>query len=132
MNPFLHAPVATPQAVPQGISASRATPWRRRAGQWVVAAGLVAGGPGMAMADTRATPAPPVLVNVNIATVAQLETLKGIGPKTAALIVSERERAGPYVSFQDFAERIRGIGPKRAAALREAGATVSSGPAPAP
>lgn len=81
-----------------------------------------------ASVSTLAASVPATSINVNIATVAQLLTIKGIGPKTAALIVSERERAGPYVSFQDFVERIRGIGPKRAAALWDAGVRVSSGP----
>lgn len=133
MNPFLESTVATPLLAPEALGANtsrRSAPWRRLAGGLVVAAGL-----GLAAATAVATPLPISTgygVNVNVATVAQLVAIKGIGPKTAALIVSERERAGPYVSFQDFAERIKGIGPKRAAALREAGVSVSSGPAPAP
>lgn len=67
-------------------------------------------------------------VNVNVASVQELQAVRGIGPKTAELIVRERERSGPFESFEDFAERIRGIGPKRAQALREAGLTVSSTP----
>lgn len=136
MNPFLESAVAEPQAVPGPVGVSsggQLPPWRRLASGLVVAAGL-----GLGVASTTlpvAASPPPVSagagVNVNIATVAQLVAIKGIGPKTAALIVSERERAGPYVSFQDFAERIKGIGPKRAAALRDAGVTVSSSPPPA-
>jgi len=36
------------------------------------------------------------MLNVNTATVAQLETIKGIGPKTAAAIVSYREEHGDF------------------------------------
>lgn len=70
-------------------------------------------------------------VNANLATAAQLETIKGIGPKTAQIIIQERERSGPFESIQDLAERVRGIGPRKARALREAGLTVSQGAPPA-
>lgn len=65
-------------------------------------------------------------VDVNVATAEQLETLRGIGPKTAQTIVRERARSGPFHSLQDFTERIRGIGPKRAAALQAAGLRVGA------
>lgn len=60
-------------------------------------------------------------VNVNQATVQQLQQVKGIGPKTAERIIEERERAGPYRSLQDLSDRIKGIGPKRLLGLKEAG-----------
>ncbi len=65
-------------------------------------------------------------LDVNVASAQQLETLRGIGPKTAQTIIDERARSGPFLSFQDFAERIRGIGPKRAESLRAAGLRVGS------
>lgn len=68
--------------------------------------------------------AQPAQVNANVATAAELETIKGIGPKTARSIVSERQRSGLFESFQDFSERIRGIGAKRAATLRAAGLVI--------
>lgn len=68
--------------------------------------------------------AQPAQVNANVATAAELETIKGIGPKTARSIVSERQRSGLFESFQDFSERIRGIGAKRAASLRAAGLVI--------
>lgn len=70
------------------------------------------------------TAAQPAQVNANVATAAELETIKGIGPKTARSIVSERQRSGLFESFQDFSERIRGIGTKRAASLRAAGLVI--------
>lgn len=45
-------------------------------------------------------------VNVNTATVAQLETLPGIGPKTAAQIVKGR----PYKNAADFRAKVKRIG----------------------
>ncbi|MGG4603342.1 ComEA family DNA-binding protein [Paenalcaligenes sp. Me131] len=63
-------------------------------------------------------------VNVNTATDEQLQQIKGIGPKTAALIMEERERGGPFVDFQDLQERVKGIGAKRAQSLEQGGLTV--------
>jgi competence protein ComEA len=56
-------------------------------------------------------------VNVNTATAAELETLPGVGPATAAAIVDERTRNGPFASIDDL-ERVPGIGPAKLAALR--------------
>ena len=57
-------------------------------------------------------------VNVNIATAAELESLPGVGPATAAAIVDDRTRNGPFASVDDL-ERVPGIGPSKLAALRE-------------
>lgn len=46
------------------------------------------------------------MVNVNTATVAQLETLPGIGPKTAAEIIKNR----PYKNAADFRAKVKRIG----------------------
>jgi competence protein ComEA len=56
-------------------------------------------------------------VDVNTATAAELETLPGVGPATAAAIVDERTRNGPFASIDDL-ERVPGIGPAKLAALR--------------
>lgn len=66
-------------------------------------------------------------VNVNAATDEQLQQIKGIGPKTAALILEERERGGPFVDFQDLQERVKGIGAKRAQSLQQEGLTIQGG-----
>ena len=55
-------------------------------------------------------------VDVNRASVAELQALPGVGPATAAAIVGERDRNGPFASFEDL-ERVRGIGPAKLAAL---------------
>ncbi|MFT6765058.1 MAG: competence protein ComEA [Candidatus Aldehydirespiratoraceae bacterium] len=55
-------------------------------------------------------------VDVNRATAAQLEMLPGVGPTTAAAIVTERGRNGPFVSVAEL-DRVPGIGPAKLAAL---------------
>jgi|26BtaG_2_1085354.scaffolds.fasta_scaffold05698_2 competence protein ComEA len=50
-------------------------------------------------------------VNVNTATVEQLDTLERIGPKTAKAIVQYREKNGPFKTFEDF-DKVYRIGPK--------------------
>jgi competence protein ComEA len=65
-------------------------------------------------------------LDVNTATEAQLEGIRGIGPKTASLIVKERQQRGQFSSFEDFAGRVRGIGPKRAEQLAAQGLTVGA------
>lgn len=66
-------------------------------------------------------------VDINLASAQELQTLKGIGPKTAENILVERDRGGPYASLIDLSERVKGIGPKKLAALKDAGLVV--GPA---
>lgn len=63
-------------------------------------------------------------VDVNTATADQLRAVRGIGPKTAQLIIEERTRGGKYESFDDFSERVKGIGPKKSVALQASGLTV--------
>jgi competence protein ComEA len=57
-------------------------------------------------------------VDVNRATVDELDELPGVGPATAAAIVTERERNGPFASIDDL-DRVPGIGPAKLAALRD-------------
>lgn len=75
-------------------------------------------------------------VNVNSAGAQELETITGIGPKTAQTIVEERNRGGSFESFEDLSERVKGIGPKKAKSLQAAGLVVGPGgstpKAPAP
>ena len=56
------------------------------------------------------------LVNLNTATVDQLDTLPGVGPVTAAAIVAWREANGGFTSVDQLAE-VDGIGPARLAKL---------------
>jgi competence protein ComEA len=61
------------------------------------------------------TPAGPV--NINSATVDQLDVLPGVGPTTAASIVAHREQRGPFQTVEQLGD-VRGIGPAKLDALR--------------
>jgi competence protein ComEA len=73
-------------------------------------------------------------VDVNKATPAELDGVKGIGPAIAAKIVDERKK-GSFKDWNDFVGRVSGIGEKSAAKLSADGLTVNgqafSGAAPA-
>jgi competence protein ComEA len=60
----------------------------------------------------------PAVVDLNTATVADLESLPGIGPATARAIVEHRRRYGPFRSVDDLLA-VRGIGPAKLAQLRD-------------
>lgn len=57
-------------------------------------------------------------VNLNTATVEELDGLPGIGPATAQKIVDDRSRNGPFASPEDLM-RVPGIGPKKFDALKD-------------
>lgn len=117
MNPFLKDPVATP------LEAKHLGGWRsstfngrahtlsRRASAVAMVAGLAVGLPAQA-------------IDVNVASVSQLESLRGVGPRTAKLIVHERARAGAFTSMEDLSDRVRGLGERRVRALQAAGLEV--------
>lgn len=71
--------------------------------------------PGSADAPGDAPSGP---VDLNMAAAGELETLPGVGPATAAAIVDDRTRNGPFASVDDL-ERVPGIGPAKLAALRD-------------
>jgi competence protein ComEA len=56
-------------------------------------------------------------IPVNTASVEELDTLPGIGPKTAQAIVEYRETHGKFNSAEDLLQ-VPGIGPKKLAALK--------------
>ena len=62
--------------------------------------------------------APSGPVDVNHATVDELDELPGIGPATATAIVDHREESGPFASVDDL-EAVRGIGPAKLDAIRD-------------
>jgi competence protein ComEA len=69
--------------------------------------------------STRTAKKPTVpdrLMDLNTATVAELDTLPGIGPVLAARIVAEREKK-PFAKVEDL-RRVSGIGPKKFEAIR--------------
>ena len=57
-----------------------------------------------------------VPIDINTAGVEELDTLPGIGPRTAQAIVSYREAHGEFNSPEDLLQ-VRGIGPKKLAVL---------------
>ncbi len=56
-------------------------------------------------------------MNINTATADELDALPGVGPSTAAAIVDDRERNGPFSSPEDLM-RVSGIGEKKFAKLQ--------------
>lgn len=57
------------------------------------------------------------MVDLNRGSLAELQTLPGIGPKTAQAIVSYREDVGPFKSVDDLL-KVKGIGPKKLESIR--------------
>jgi competence protein ComEA len=80
-------------------------------------------------ASPRSTPAAKTSVsgplNLNTATVSQLETLPGIGKSTAQRILEYREKSGGFKKIEDLMN-VRGIGEKNFLKLKPL-VTVSSG-----
>ena len=72
-----------------------------------------------APASTESAPAAPTEpVDLNSATLEELDTLDGVGPATAKKILEYREQHGGFHSVDEL-DQIAGIGEKRLAALRE-------------
>lgn len=57
-------------------------------------------------------------VNLNSASAEQLDALPGIGPSTAAKIITDRTENGPFKSVDDLM-RVPGIGPAKFEALKD-------------
>lgn len=147
MNPFLESTVAKPLADTSAVmplprsqpSSPPHTPCRRRltrpyrlwrkhdrmptqAFYFGVGVGLLV----LATCYPRAAFA----VDVNTADVTQLMSVRGIGPKTAQLIMAERQRGGEFESWSDLSDRVKGIGSKKTAALQAAGLTLKAAATP--
>jgi len=63
-----------------------------------------------------AEPVIPTIIDLDIATAAEIETLRGVGPGLAARIVSDRDSLGPFGSTDEL-QRVRGIGARLAAKI---------------
>jgi competence protein ComEA len=89
-------------------------------GQQVVVPRRAAGGAAAAPASATggAGSAPGAPVNLNSATLEQLDTLDGVGPATAQKIIDWRTQNGGFRSVDDLGQ-VPGIGPKRMEALRD-------------
>lgn len=57
-------------------------------------------------------------ININTATVEQLQTLKGIGEKTAMAIIEYRDSVGTFSSVSELTE-VKGIGEKKLALISQ-------------
>ncbi|HTH04921.1 MAG TPA: helix-hairpin-helix domain-containing protein [Ilumatobacteraceae bacterium] len=68
--------------------------------------------------DSSGSTQPAGPVDVNRATIDELETLPGVGPATAAAIVAYRDAHGPFASVDALAD-VSGIGPAKLAAIRD-------------
>jgi competence protein ComEA len=73
---------------------------------------------GVAAANAAGATAPGVPLDLNTATVEQLDELDGIGPATAQQIVAYREEHGGFGSVEEL-DQVPGIGETRLAALRD-------------
>ena len=58
----------------------------------------------------------PAIVDLDIATAEQIETLRGIGPSLAKRIVADRDSLGPFGSLAEL-QRVKGVGPRLAARI---------------
>ena len=86
---------------------------RRGAAGGAPAAGGPAGSPGTADVGGAQPP-----VNLNTATLEQLDTLDGVGPGIAQRILDYRDEQGSFGSVDELGQ-VPGIGEKRLAALRD-------------
>ena len=59
----------------------------------------------------KATATATAPVNLNTATATQLETIPGVGAKTAALIIEYRQKNGGFKKIEDLMN-VRGVGEK--------------------
>ncbi len=90
---------------------------------WVLGMGmgvwaLALAGPGTARAAERATG-----LDINQASEADLDGLRGVGPALTARILAQRAQA-PFADWADLQRRVKGIRPTTARRLAEQGLTV--------
>ena len=64
-------------------------------------------------------------VDINKATQADLESIKGIGPVISTKILDERKKGGPFKDWDDVIARVKGLGEGNAAKFSGDGLTVN-------
>ena len=98
--------------IPRMGSTPRVTLPRPHAGiNLPIAGGSGGAGPGGGATSTAG------IVDINSATLSDLDALPGVGPSTAQAIIDYRTANGPYASVDDLLN-VRGIGPSKLAAMR--------------
>lgn len=60
----------------------------------------------------------PPRININTAQQSELETIRGVGPKTAQAIIEYRTANGPFARAEEIMN-VKGIGPKKYDAMKE-------------
>lgn len=70
------------------------------------------GTPAASSSEATSSSGEPAIVNINTASVDELDTLPGVGPSTAQAIVDDRTQNGPFASTEDLM-RVSGIGEKK-------------------
>ncbi|NCN70926.1 MAG: helix-hairpin-helix domain-containing protein [Rhodoferax sp.] len=63
-------------------------------------------------------------LDINQASEAELDSIKGIGPGTSSKILDERKKA-PFKDWNDFIVRVNGIGVVKAARFSAEGVTIN-------
>ncbi|MBK7502662.1 MAG: helix-hairpin-helix domain-containing protein [Polaromonas sp.] len=63
-------------------------------------------------------------VDVNKATAAELDSIKGIGPAISAKILEEKKKGGNFKDWNDLVTRVSGVGEANAAKFSSEGLTV--------
>jgi competence ComEA-like helix-hairpin-helix protein len=64
----------------------------------------------------KAEPETPAIIDLDLASAEQIETIRGIGPSLARRIVADRDSLGPFGSLEEL-QRVKGVGPKLAARI---------------
>ncbi|NBY45226.1 MAG: ComEA family DNA-binding protein [Acidimicrobiia bacterium] len=77
-----------------------------------ISGGAGGGGGATGVATGATNSAVPQLININLASVIELEQLPGVGPSTAKAIVAYREKNGAFLKVEDLL-KVRGIGPAK-------------------
>jgi competence protein ComEA len=57
--------------------------------------------------------------DLNRAPARHLRLIRGIGPSRSRALVLERQKGGPFATFEEVARRVRGIGPGLVECLRQ-------------
>lgn len=91
--------------------------WQQRRSAWRIAAGVSAPAPAETASWDRAVRAARQ-VDLNEASIAELERLPQVGPSLARRIVAHREAHGPFGDSEELMD-VPGIGPKTYDALKD-------------